>query len=132
MPMIDPFLFISARQYGMADLKRSAKMKKEICWWLHGVLLGASVMLLVMQFCDADKSADRFARSQAVWAEQKELYGKQPIDHERLLHLSEKAFAIGKERELDPWIIRNLSRTGSILLILAVVAGWIGRRASKT
>jgi hypothetical protein len=100
-------------------------MKPDIYTWLHGVLLGAVIMLVVMQSCDVDKNRDRFDRSMAVWAEQRELYARKPFDAERILHLSEKALAISKERESDPWIIRNLSFITSALIFAAVGVGWL-------
>ena len=61
----------------------------------------------------------------AVADEQMALYKVSPTDSERSRQLSEKSLAILKERESDPWIIRNLIPMSLLLIFLAIGIGWV-------
>jgi hypothetical protein len=91
------------------------------------MFLGAACMLLVLQYADADRSKERHARFMAVADEQMALYKVSPTDYDRILQLTKKSLAILKEKESDPWVIRNLIPMSSLLIVLAVGIGWVQR-----
>ncbi len=82
-------------------------------------------MLLVFQYADADKSKERHFRYMMVAQEQRALYSTKPVDYERIHQLSERSLTILKEKEKDPWVIRNLSYMASGLIFLGIGISWL-------
>lgn len=95
-------------------------MKKEMYRWLHGLFLGAALMVLALQYADIDRSKERFDRSMAVAEEQQTQRMLRPTDYNESKRLTEKSLAISSERSADPWVIRNLGWVGLFFIAAAL------------
>ena|SRR5256885_17227951 len=100
-------------------------MKAEMNLWIEGLFLGAALMLLILQYADADKYHERDARRMAVARLQEAHSRLLPYDEEKSRQISQRLRAIDKERESDPVIIQLLSPLTTILLGMAVGTGWL-------
>lgn len=95
-------------------------MNKEMYRWLHGLFLGAALMVFLLQFTDVGRSEERFQRWKAVSEQMQAQSMRRPMDATESKQLSEKSSAILNESSQDPWLIRNLSRVGLFCIVAAM------------